>query len=206
MLSKKGEDNFDQKVRRFVCGIPQVEFQVVRQFLQGFEGRLGEAFTVLPRVEGIRVHPGLSQFVPFGFGFQVLQGVSVNGFGDTSELRVDFNAVQIAHDQQRGVFQVVFITQQLNVSVPQVRCVFIFVLPTKTALLPDIRKALFACRFFDMLLETVMRVPRGVRFQRGGHPQQSAKVIEVLSVRCALFGCDFRPFFDEFTGRHCIKA
>ncbi len=116
------------------------------------------------------------------------------------EVGVDFEAVEVADDQQRRVFEVFAVLEELLVGGGEV-FVLAFVFPAEVAAHPDVGPALAAVGFLDAALE---RVPRafGVGGGRLGLAEQVAEVEEVLLAGAALGELRRLPLLDEFVRGH----
>ena len=79
------------------------------------------------------------------------------------EVGVDFEAVEIADDEQRWVFEVLAVLEELLVGGDEV-FVLAFVFPAEVLAHPDIGPAVAAVGFVDAALE---RVPRAFRIGGG---------------------------------------
>jgi hypothetical protein len=119
--------------------------------------------------------------------------------GSAGEVGVDFEAVEVADDQQRRVFEVFAVLEELFVGGGEV-FVFAFVFPAEVAAHPDVGPALAAFGFVDAAFEGVPGAV-GVGGGRFGLAQQVAEVAEVLLVGAALGERGGLPFLDEFLGR-----
>ena len=130
----------------------------------------------------------------------MLQVESVYAFGRAREVGVDLEAVEIAHDQQRRVFEVFAIEQKLPVGSGQV-FVLAFVFPAEVAAHPHVGPTLAAARLAHAALE---RVPGAFRVGGGGLGlrEQIAEIEKMLLAGAAFGQVDQPPLGDEILGCH----
>jgi hypothetical protein len=113
---------------------------------------------------------------------------------------VDLEAVEIAHDQQRLVFEVFAVEQKLTVGGREV-FVLALVFPAEVAAHPNVGPTLAAARLAHAALE---RVPGAFRVGGGGLGlgEQIAEVEKMLLAGAAFGEIDQPPFGDEILGCH----
>jgi len=116
------------------------------------------------------------------------------------EIRVDFEAVQVADHQQRRVFEIVAVELELAVGGVQI-AMLLFVLPGEMALEPNIGPAARAVHLVKAALEGV---EGPIRISGGGFvlAEKVAEIEEVLLVSAAFGEVGAFPFVDEVLGRH----
>lgn len=116
------------------------------------------------------------------------------------EVRVNFEAIHVADDQQRRVAEVFAVLQQLLVGGDEV-FVLPLVLPGEVVLHPDVGPPLFAFKLVDAALE---RVPGavGVGCSRRRLAEELAEIEEVLVAGGALGEFRGLPLRDELLRRH----
>ena len=127
-----------------------------------------------------------------------VEGVDL--LGRAGEVGVDLEAVHVADDQQRRVFQVLAVQEQLLVGGGQV-LVLALVLPAEVAAHPDVGPAVAAVGLVDAALEGVPGAV-GVGLGRLGLAEQVAQVEEVLLAGGALGERHLLPLGDEFLRSH----
>lgn len=109
--------------------------------------------------------------------------------------RVALETVQVAHDQERRVVQVLAIAEELLVCGDEV-FMLALVLPAEASLPPYVGPAVAACGLADAAFE---RVPRAFRIGLGGLllAEQLAEVEEVFMASRAFGELGGAPFGDE---------
>jgi len=114
---------------------------------------------------------------------------------------MDFEPVEIAHDEQGRVLERLAVVEQLLVGSRQVRSLAL-VLPSEMVLLPDVGEPVAAGSLLGALLERIMLIGRVVvRSWVSEHP---AQVDEVLLGRGALGTRAARPLGRELRRRHRV--
>lgn len=160
----------------------------------------GDGFGGLARAEGFGVGEECAEDVEvLGFG-EAGQVESVDALGGAGEVGVDFEAVEVADDQERWVFEVFTVLEQLFVGGGEV-FVFAFVFPAEVIVHPDVGPAVAAVGFMDAAFESVPGAV-GVGFGGFGLAEELAQVEEVLLASAAFGEISGLPFVDKFVGRH----
>jgi hypothetical protein len=157
--------------------------------LEGF-GVGEEAAERFPKLIGRLVEVGERK------GVDALEGVG--------EVGVNLEAVEVADDQERRVFEVFAVAEKLLVGVGEVS-MFALVLPAEVAAHPDVGPAAFAGGLGDAALESVM-CTFGVGFGGLGLTEQVTEIAKVLLVAAALGEIGGAPFCDELLGGHARKV
>ncbi len=130
-----------------------------------------------------------------------LEGVdALDGAG---EVGVDFNAVEVADHEERRVFEVLAVLEELAVGGGEV-FVLAFVFPAEVAAHPNVGPAVAALGFSHAAFE---RIPGAFGVGSGGFglAQQVAEVEEVLLAGAALGELRGLPFLDEFVGERSSR-
>lgn len=161
---------------------------------------LGDALDRRARPERHRVGPHPAQGVDAAGIRERREVDDVLGLGGVGEVGADDDPVEIGDDQQRRVFEVVLVPQELVVGLVEV-LVRPLVLPGEVTAIPDVGPPLAAGRFGGALLEGVGRAVL-VDLGRRRHIQDAAELEEVLLRGGALGAGDAGPVANEIDGVH----
>jgi hypothetical protein len=165
-----------------------------------FGGLGGDAFGSLARAEGFGVGEGAAQEVDVLWLREFCQAEFMDLLDRASEIRVDLEAVEIADDEQRRVFEIFTILQQLLVGSGEI-FFLAFIFPPEMAAEPDVGPAGAAIRFMDATFECVPRA-LGISGGRFGFNEEVAEIEEVLLAGAALRERRALPFTDKFVWGH----
>jgi hypothetical protein len=163
-----------------------------------FSGLGGDGFGGLARAEGIRIGEDSAELVEvFGLG-QLGERELVDLFGGARDVGVNLEAVEVANDEQRRVFEVFAVLEELLVGSGEV-FLLAFVFPAEVAAEPDVGPAGAAFGFIDAALECVPSA-LGVGGGRFGLAEEVAEVEEMLLAGAALGELSGLSFLDERVG------
>ncbi len=136
-------------------------------------GLFGDGFGRLARAERIGFGENAAERVEIGRFGEVGEAESVDVLGSAGEVGVDFEAVEVTDNQQRRVFEVFAVLEELAVGGGEV-FVFAFVFPAEVAAEPDVGPTLAAFGFVDAALEGVP-APSGSAAAGLGWPSRSQR-------------------------------
>ena len=144
-------------MRRLISG-DATQFEAIRQCADAIGHILRDRFGCQVRLQGLGVREQPAQDVEILGVCQSIQVEGVYGLDGPSKVRVNLEPVHVAHDQQRGIFEILSVLEQLIVCGFQI-ATFLFVFPAKVALHPHIGPAVATAGFTHASFE---RVPRSL--------------------------------------------